>query len=78
MPSKPAPVPWGAVSFNSMEVRPVLLLECDDVLVETRSARLSALRAALAHDSVTITDEKYDLVCTGVSNAAAVRAACAG
>jgi beta-phosphoglucomutase-like phosphatase (HAD superfamily) len=58
-----------------MEIRPVLLLECDDILVETRSARIAAIRAAIAPDGATLTDERYDMVCAGLSNAAAVRGA---
>jgi beta-phosphoglucomutase-like phosphatase (HAD superfamily) len=58
-----------------MEIRPVLLVECDDILVETRRARIAAVRDAIAPDGATLTDEKYDVACAGLSNTAAVRAA---
>ena len=55
---------------------PVILLEFDDVLAETRSLRIAALRTALAPDGVDVTDERYDTACAGLSFDAAVHALC--
>ena len=54
---------------------PVIMLDFDDVLVETRAPKLAALRAAFAHDGVAIDDDLLDTVCLGVSIPAAVRGA---
>lgn len=53
--------------------RPVIILEFDDVLVETRAPKLVALRTTFAQDGVSIDDGLLDTVCLGVSMAAAVR-----
>ncbi len=54
---------------------PVVLLEFDDVLAETRAPRLAALRGALAIEGVEFSDETFDMSCAGLSFAAASRAA---
>lgn len=54
---------------------PVILIEFDDVLAETRTPRLAALRAALDPEGVAFSDEQFDETCTGLSFAAAARAA---
>jgi beta-phosphoglucomutase-like phosphatase (HAD superfamily) len=54
---------------------PIILLEFDDVLAETRTPRLAALRDALAIEGVEFSDEVFDSVCRGLSFAAAARAA---
>ncbi len=54
---------------------PVILLEFDDVLAETREARLAALRSALATEGVDFSDDTFDIACAGLSFAAAARAA---
>lgn len=48
-------------------------MDFDDVLVETRAPKLAAVRGALAHDGVAISDELFDTGCLGVSVATAVR-----
>jgi beta-phosphoglucomutase-like phosphatase (HAD superfamily) len=55
---------------------PIILLEFDDVLADTRALRASALRSALAVDGVPLTDDAYELSCAGLSFVAAARAAC--
>ena len=54
---------------------PIIFLEFDDVLAETRDARLAALRGALAAEDVSFSDDDFDLSCTGLSFAAGARAA---
>ncbi len=54
---------------------PLILLEFDDVLVETRRRRASALRGALAPAGVQLTDETFESVCDGLSFAGAARMA---
>jgi beta-phosphoglucomutase-like phosphatase (HAD superfamily) len=58
-----------------MTTMPVVLLEFDDVLAETRAPRLAALREALAIEGVEFSDETFDVSCAGLSFAAASRAA---
>jgi beta-phosphoglucomutase-like phosphatase (HAD superfamily) len=58
-----------------MMTMPVILLEFDDVLAETRVPRLAALRGALAEEGVEFSDETFDVACAGISFAAASRAA---
>ena len=53
---------------------PVILLEFDDVLAETRAHRLAALRAALAPDGVQLGEERYEALCPGLSFEAALSA----
>ena len=55
---------------------PIILLEFDDVLAETRVLRAGALRSALALDGVALTDDVYETSCAGLSFVAAARAAC--
>ena len=55
---------------------PIILLEFDDVLADTRALRAGALRTALAADGVSLTDDAYEHSCAGLSFAAAARAAC--
>ncbi len=52
---------------------PIIFLEFDDVLAETRGPRLAALRAALAAEDVSFSDDTFERSCTGVSFAAAAR-----
>jgi beta-phosphoglucomutase len=54
---------------------PLVLLEFDDVLAETRLPRSAALRSALAAEGVELSDETFENACTGLSFAAAARAA---
>jgi beta-phosphoglucomutase-like phosphatase (HAD superfamily) len=54
---------------------PVVLLEFDDVLAETRAPRLAALRGALSVEGVEFSDDTFDVACAGLSFAAASRAA---
>ena len=54
---------------------PIIILDFDDVLVETRAPKLAALRAAFAHDGVAIDDDLLDAICLGVSIPAGVRGA---
>ena len=53
---------------------PIIFLDFDDVLAETRAPRLAALRDALTAEGVSFSDEIFDRSCTGVSFAAAARA----
>jgi beta-phosphoglucomutase-like phosphatase (HAD superfamily) len=53
----------------------IIFLDFDDVLAETRAPRLAALRDALAIDGVEFSDEVFDDACSGLSFAAAARAA---
>lgn len=54
---------------------PIIFLDFDDVLAETRAPRLAALRGALAPEGVEFSDEQFDDACLGLSFAAAARAA---
>lgn len=54
---------------------PLIFLEFDDVLAETRAPRLAALRGALAIERVEFSDEQFDSACGGLSFAGAARAA---
>jgi beta-phosphoglucomutase-like phosphatase (HAD superfamily) len=54
---------------------PLILLEFDDVLVETRSRRAAALRSALAPLGVELSDETFETMCDGLSFAGAARMA---
>jgi beta-phosphoglucomutase-like phosphatase (HAD superfamily) len=54
---------------------PIIFLEFDDVLAETRAPRLAALRSALDVEGVAFSDENFDDACAGLSFAAAARAA---
>jgi beta-phosphoglucomutase-like phosphatase (HAD superfamily) len=54
---------------------PIIFLDFDDVLAETRAPRLSALRSALSPEHVQFSDESFDASCAGLSFAAAARAA---
>jgi beta-phosphoglucomutase-like phosphatase (HAD superfamily) len=54
---------------------PIIFLEFDDVLAETRAPRLAALRDALAVEGIEFSDESFDESCAGLSFAAAARAA---
>jgi beta-phosphoglucomutase len=54
---------------------PIIFLDFDDVLAETRAPRLAALRGALAVEGVEFSDESFDSACLGLSFAAAARAA---
>jgi beta-phosphoglucomutase len=54
---------------------PLVFLDFDDVLVETRQHRLTCLRAALASAGGTLTDDTFDTQCAGLSAAGAARAA---
>jgi beta-phosphoglucomutase-like phosphatase (HAD superfamily) len=53
---------------------PVIFLDFDDVLAETRAPRLAALRDAMASEGVAFSDELFDETCGGLSFAAAARA----
>jgi beta-phosphoglucomutase-like phosphatase (HAD superfamily) len=54
---------------------PIIFLDFDDVLAETRAPRLTALRDALAADGVEFSDQTFDDACAGLSFAGAARAA---
>jgi len=54
---------------------PLVLIEFDDVLAETRAPRSAALRGALAAEGVELSADDYDSACTGLSFAAGARAA---
>jgi beta-phosphoglucomutase-like phosphatase (HAD superfamily) len=54
---------------------PLILIEFDDVLAETRTPRSVALRTALAAEGVELSSQNYDSACSGLSFAAAARAA---
>jgi beta-phosphoglucomutase len=54
---------------------PLIFLDFDDVLVETRVHRLASLRSALGSLGGTLTDEDFDTQCAGLSAAGAARAA---
>ncbi len=54
---------------------PIIFIDFDDVLAETRAPRRSALRDALATEGIEFSDESFDESCTGLSFAAAARAA---
>ncbi len=54
---------------------PIILLEFDDVLAETRTPRLAALRAALEVDGIAFSDDRLEESCAGLSFAGAARAA---
>jgi beta-phosphoglucomutase-like phosphatase (HAD superfamily) len=54
---------------------PLILMEFDDVLAETRAPRSAALRGALAAEGVELSDDNFDDACSGLSFAAASRAA---
>jgi beta-phosphoglucomutase-like phosphatase (HAD superfamily) len=54
---------------------PIIFLDFDDVLAETRAPRLAALRGALAVEGVEFSDDSFDSACLGLSFAAAARAA---
>lgn len=54
---------------------PLILIEFDDVLAETRAPRISALRGALVAEGVELSSDDYDSACAGLSFAAAARAA---
>jgi beta-phosphoglucomutase-like phosphatase (HAD superfamily) len=54
---------------------PLIFIEFDDVLAETRTPRLAALRSALEPEGVAFSDEQFDESCAGLSFAAAARAA---
>jgi beta-phosphoglucomutase-like phosphatase (HAD superfamily) len=54
---------------------PLIFLEFDDVLVETRSRRAAALRSALAPLGVGLPDDTFETVCDGLSFAGAARMA---
>ncbi|HEY2849405.1 MAG TPA: hypothetical protein VGI97_05980 [Gemmatimonadaceae bacterium] len=54
---------------------PLILIEFDDVLAETRTPRSAALRGALAAEGVDLSADDYDRACAGLSFAAAARAA---
>lgn len=58
-----------------MQTLPLVLLEFDDVLAETRGPRAAALRGALAAEGVELSDDSLDDACCGLSFAAAARAA---
>jgi beta-phosphoglucomutase-like phosphatase (HAD superfamily) len=53
---------------------PIIFLDFDDVLAETRAPRLAALREALESDGIAFSDERFDESCAGLSFAAAARA----
>ena len=55
---------------------PLIFLEFDDVIADTRALRVAALRSALGAGGVSLTDDLYDASCAGLSFAAAARAAC--
>jgi beta-phosphoglucomutase-like phosphatase (HAD superfamily) len=54
---------------------PILLLEFDDVVADTRVLRAGALRSALSVDGISLADEVYETSCAGLSFVAAARAA---
>jgi beta-phosphoglucomutase-like phosphatase (HAD superfamily) len=54
---------------------PIILLEFDDVVVETRSRRAAALRSAVGPLGVELPDETFEAVCDGLSFAGAARMA---
>ena len=54
---------------------PLILIEFDDVLAETRTPKFSALRGALATEGIELSSDDYDRACSGLSFAAAARAA---
>ena len=54
---------------------PLILIEFDDVLAETRTPRSAALRSALAAEGVELSADDYDNACSGLSFGAAARAA---
>ena len=54
---------------------PIIFLEFDDVLAETRAPRVAALRDALGAEGIALPDERFDETCGGLSFAAAARAA---
>jgi beta-phosphoglucomutase-like phosphatase (HAD superfamily) len=54
---------------------PLILMEFDDVLAETRTPRTAALRDALAAEGVELSADDYERACSGLSFAAGARAA---
>jgi phosphoglycolate phosphatase-like HAD superfamily hydrolase len=54
---------------------PLIFIEFDDVLAETRLHRLMSLRSALAVDGVALSDDVFETQCTGISFAGAARVA---
>ncbi len=54
---------------------PIIFLDFDDVLAETRAPRLAALRGALSVEGVEFSDDSFDDACLGLSFAGAARAA---
>jgi beta-phosphoglucomutase-like phosphatase (HAD superfamily) len=54
---------------------PLVFLDFDDVLVDTRQFRLTCLRAALASAGGRLTDDTFDTQCAGLSASGAARAA---
>lgn len=54
---------------------PLILIEFDDVLAETRTPKSAALRDALAAEGVELSADDYESACSGLSFAAAARAA---
>ena len=54
---------------------PLILIEFDDVLAETHAPKSAALRDALAAEGVDLSADDYDNACSGLSFAAAARAA---
>jgi beta-phosphoglucomutase-like phosphatase (HAD superfamily) len=61
--------------MREVTTSPLILMEFDDVLAMTRPHRLDALRAALAAEGASLTDEVFDGQCAGLSFAEAGRAA---
>ncbi len=53
---------------------PIIFLDFDDVLAETRAPRLAAHRDAMAVEGIVFSDELFDEMCGGLSFAAAARA----
>jgi beta-phosphoglucomutase-like phosphatase (HAD superfamily) len=53
---------------------PIIFLDFDDVLAETRAPRLAALRDALSAEGVAFPEDRFDEACGGLSFAAAARA----
>ena len=53
---------------------PVVILEFDDVLAETRPHRLAALRAALKREGMELGEERFEALCPGLSFEAALHA----
>jgi beta-phosphoglucomutase-like phosphatase (HAD superfamily) len=72
----PVPAPHLARDYLYSMALPIILLDFDDVLASTRALRTGALRASLAVDGLSLTDDLYETSCAGLSFTGAARAAC--